>query len=280
MARAKKQTAFSPLYVSFSSAADFLVALEKPEHPSWKGRGVRGCGEYAQRRFAGSTIEEFKQHLICNKELAESISAAGDVVALPTERRNVLEAHVCGCVPVVGAVLMGLPKQMLRTRRVVNRESILKLSINLTVHDTADMTAERINAAANKVAAVIAQLEQKDIRVELTVFCGYMGDRPLLMEYKVKEAGEQLDLFTMATPIADTAFFRLGMLSVQETMTTFVKGHGYILSTALLNEYFPSFWQKDVLYWDIRKMLDWSLADMVGEANDFIEYLAIDRYEN
>ena len=183
--------------------------------------------------FTGTTSYEAADNLLTNGDTSnlDKITAVNIKNApVPNELKNTLVKSVCGGVPLVPPVIMGVPKNMLTPKKAHQGARVVNLVYNCTFG--AFTPAADIVLAGAKVVSLVKALEARKIRVNLyTCVASRKKGQTVCTLVKVKKAAAPLNMLRIAYPCINPSFLRRSWFRWLETCPAainrgFVYGYG------------------------------------------------------
>lgn len=181
---------------------------------------TRKESEMSHEKFAGTKDYKTASELLENGDSAnlDKLQAV-DIKSLPVsnEQKNALYKSVCGGVPLVPLALIGVPKNMLATRRIQKKAKTVNIIYNPNFYS--GVAATDIIKAGAKVASLVKALELRKVRVNLyACLCseGYDG-QIIAALVNIKKVAAPLNMLRIAYPLINPSFLRRHFLKFVET---------------------------------------------------------------
>lgn len=150
-------------------------------------------------------------------------------VQTASKTANKLVSSQIGVTPNVGAFVTGNPLNMFNIKQIQYKNTkIINLFLNCAVHS--GISASDMEQSARKLFEYIQALENKGYRINLHMGCiGYFkkSKNTLVLDIKLKDAGEHFDALRTAFPLLHPSFLRRICFAIIERQTGAVNDGGY-----------------------------------------------------
>jgi hypothetical protein len=165
-----------------------------------------------------------------------------------------------GYQPLVPNALMGLPKSMIRTERVVKKSKIINVVID-TTYKYATKTREVVNQFSNALA-YLASLEKQGFRVRISLLYVFGKDNESTVhacKVLLKDEKQPMDIKRMMFPLTNLGSFRLFGWDWYERLPEALEIFGY---------------GQQIKYWNKDRQAD--IMNVLGEVNSKAYFIDID----
>jgi len=134
------------------------------------------------------------------------------------KRVNTLYSAQIGFIPNVGAVVTGNPINMFNIKQIAYKNTkIVNIFYNCSV--SAGTSTDAIIAKTRELFSIVQSLELKGYRVNLHVGEIAKFNEVLLIDIKIKDAGEHFDALRAAFPLLHPSFLRRICFAIDERQT-------------------------------------------------------------
>lgn len=148
----------------------------------------------------------------------------------PTPNRHADEKYdVGGYYPDVARFLGGAPDHMVTKGKRMGNPPVMQLVVNGSASSA--ITAQEMANYGSAMVALIDQLESQGHRVELDVVFKTVTQGTLIVGWKVKQAGEHVDLADVAFSLAHPAALRRIAFALYERASKAFERSGYGMAT-------------------------------------------------
>lgn len=192
---------------SFDSIREAVLWIEDTT-PTWRDRESVDAHAYTDwdlnAGYRGALDMARDGWIEGAQDAATSLQSFQPATYQPAKR-----AAVAGSIVSPSRYAAGNPRCMIRRHREGTRGSGRILSLYVAVNAVGDVGATYMRNYGLAVAQYINQLEQAGTRVELHAgFCSSKGNQWMAHSFKLKDAGQPLDLAAVAFAIGHPAMFR------------------------------------------------------------------------
>jgi len=201
----------------FDSVDAFASTIEtRPQNRTMTGKASETSSEY----FAGTKDYKTASELLKNGDSAnlDKLQTV-NIKSLPVsnELKNTLCKSVCGGVPLVPLALIGVPKNMLATRKTAKTAKVVNIIYNPNFHS--GIAADDIIKAGAKVASLVKALELRKVRVNLFACLCSKGDFGQMVAalVNIKKAAAPFNMLRIAYPLINPSFLRRHYFKFIET---------------------------------------------------------------
>lgn len=214
------------------------------EYPEWSNFSN---GKQLKHDFLTSNIKE-------NIDVIKSaFKGAGEHV------RQQRYSSPVGFTPIVANAIQGLPNSMINSKRVKMKSKIITIYIDTGVRCGID-PYQVLDAGKDLVSEIIA-LEKKGYRVNIYALGSFNTNYDSsIVSYKVKDAGQPIDIQRIMYPLLNVAFFRgicFGWYAINDKIThCYSYGHALAFCSNYQKETVYNTLFSDGIYWGVQQQIE------------------------
>lgn len=166
------------------------------------------------KEWAGASYEESKEMLTHGWEDKEKLSQINDTISklekMQDTQKISFKNDIVGFAPIVPLAVMGVPQNMVNSRRVPKKAKVINLIVDVTV--SCGTSVEEILNWGAKVVSKIMNLEKQGFRVRIEVVTTFSEDdwrsKVHAMKVLIKSENQPFDIKRLMFPIAHGAMLR------------------------------------------------------------------------